>query len=408
MFKILGNYQKKTSFSVANPKTNTYQAPQKESRVWRNVEILKEILGGNLSRANEYSGFGGLWRDLQDEAVQKELKTILDDDQLLALTKSTSTAYFTPKTVVEYCWQIVEKLGFENGKILEPCCGSGVFIERMPESIRRNSQITGIELEAINANIAEALYSDVKIINDGYQSYNENEQDLVITNPPYACFTVRDQYNFDLNHLKIHHAFLCRSIRLLRDGGLCVMVVPSYCLDSSTNHAREQIAEIADLVFSCRLPDSIWENAKVTTDLVVYQKKATPTSTDWKGLTKIELDCGYKDNLSNYYIENPDHILGDLEMYEVYLSKEKRKRQGLKVNGSMDLVNDLLPKMIDQLEPCYKAVVKSSVSSVVQFSSRFRANANVLDNSELAALGDRLDEVALELSEIVKSLQKVA
>ena len=105
---------------------------------------MKEILGGNLSRASEYSGFGGLWRELQDQEVQKELKTILDDEQILALTKSTSTAYFTPKTVVEYCWQIVEKLGFDGVAILEPCCGSGAFFEAMPDHIRRNSKITGI------------------------------------------------------------------------------------------------------------------------------------------------------------------------------------------------------------------------------------------------------------------------
>ena len=74
----------------------------------------------------------------------------------------------------------------------------------------------------------------------------------------------------------------------------------------------------------------------------------------------------------------------------------------------MDLVNDLLPKLIDQLTPCYKPVVKASVSSVVQFSDRFKANAKVSDNSELVTLRNRLDGVALELSEIVKSLQKVA
>jgi type I restriction-modification system DNA methylase subunit len=408
MFKILGKNQNKQSFSVPKSKSSVYQAPLKDSRVWRNVEILKEILNGNLSRASEYSGFGGLWRDLQDQEVQKELKTILDDEQILALVKSTSTAYFTPKTVVEYCWQIVEKLGFEGGKVLEPCCGSGAFFDAMPDNIRRNSDITGIELEAISASIAQAVNSDIKIVNDGYQYYSEQGQDLIIGNPPYATFSVRDKFNPDLSDLKIHHAFLARSIRLLRDGGLCVMVVPSYCLDSSTSHAREQIAEIADLVFSCRLPDSIWEDAKVTTDIVVYRKTAKPTSSDWKGLTKIELACGYKDNLSNYYIENPEHILGDLELYEVYLSKEKRKRQGLKVTGSLAFVNDRLPKLIDQLKPCYESERKAVVSSVVQFSTKSKASAPVVENNELVALRDRLDAVALELSEIVNELGKVA
>jgi hypothetical protein len=111
----------------------------------------------------------------------------------------------------------------------------------------------------------------------------------------------------------------------------------------------------------------------VTTDIVVYRKTAKPTSTDWKSLTKIELDCGYKDNLSNYYIENPDHILGDLGMHEMYLSKEKRKRQQLKVTVSLAFVNDRLPKLIEQLKPRYKAESKAVVGSVVQFSSKSKA-----------------------------------
>jgi hypothetical protein len=90
------------------------------------------------------------------------------------------------------------------------------------------------------------------------------------------------------------------------------------------------------------------------------------------------------------------------------LSKEKRKRQALKVTSSLAFVNDRLPKLIDQLKPCYETESKAVTSSVVQFSSKSKVNAPMVENSELVALRDRLDAVAIELSEIINELKKVA
>jgi type I restriction-modification system DNA methylase subunit len=207
-------------------------------------------------------------------------------------------------------------------------------------------------LEQVSAHIASALYYDIEVINDGYQNH-KGEYDLIITNPPYATFTVKDRYYSELNELKIHHAFLARSMRLLRDGGLCVMVVPCYCLDSATNHARDIIAKDAELICSYRLPDSLFSDAKVTTDLLVFQKKEKPNN-QHLGLTQIELNCGYKDVISDYYIENQNHILGELQKYEIWLPKEKRHRRGLKVSATLDEVNKRLPDLIAELKPVYK------------------------------------------------------
>jgi type I restriction-modification system DNA methylase subunit len=260
MFKIINKKaENKSSFAVANSSKSLSKNNINLSREWRNIEILAEVVKGNYSNAKDYSGFGGLYNQLQDKEVQKSLSELLSVDEWESLRKSTSTAYYTPKKVIEYCWQIVEQLGFASGDILEPCCGIGSFFESIPENIRKNSTITGIELEQVSAHIASALYDDIEVINDGYQNH-KGEYDLIITNPPYATFTVKDRYYSELNDLKIHHAFLARSMRLLRDGGLCVMVVPCYCLDSSSNHARDIIAKDAELICSYRLPDSLFSD----------------------------------------------------------------------------------------------------------------------------------------------------
>lgn len=130
---------------------------------------------------------------------------------------------------------------------------------------------------------------------------------------------------------------------------------------------------------------------------------------DWNGLTKIELACGYKDNLSNYYVENPSHILGDLEKYEVYLSKERRKREGLKVTGSLALVNDRLPDLINQLEPIYESgKSKPVLKPVVGFADKSKANLSELSKGELIELCDQLDSMSSELKSIVNMLQSAA
>ena len=412
MFKIVNkNTNNKGSFAVANSSKSLAKNNIKLSREWQNIEILSEIAKGDYSRAKEYTSFGGLYKALQDQDVQKALSEILSVDQWESLRKSTSTAYFTPRKVIEDCWQIVEQLGFQSGDILEPSCGIGSFFEYMPETIRQNSTITGIELEKVSAHIASALYDDIEVINDGYQNHKA-DYDLIIGNPPYATFSVNDRYFSDLNEFKIHHAFLARSMRLLRDGGLCVMVLPSYCLDSSTHHARDLIATEAELVCSYRLPDSLFSDAKVTVDIVVFQKKEKPNN-QCLGLTQIQLSCGYKDVISDYYIEHQDHIIGELEKYEMYLSKEKRTRQALKVVGSMEEVEKRLLELIAKLEPVYQQNTseKGVNSGVIKFKGA--SNTMALSNSNNSADGliidiqQRIIALSIELEEISKVLEKI-
>ena len=161
----------------------------KNHRLAENIKILKEVIRGDFSNSPKFTGFGGLLKDMLDTIVQKELKTFLSDEQIQSLIRSTSTAYFTPTEIISFCWQIVEKLGFNGGKVLEPTCGTGLFFEYMPKHIRKNSKLTGIELESLSYHIAQATHQDVKFLNQAYQDYNEQGQDLIIGNPPYATFT---------------------------------------------------------------------------------------------------------------------------------------------------------------------------------------------------------------------------
>ncbi len=186
-----------------------------EERVKRNIELLRQFKNGNLTSIKQYSGFGGLRKAFKEKTIVSNLLTFLSTDEIDRLKKSTSTGYFTPTILINFIYQVLQNLGFKHGKILEPACGHGAFLEHMPKAMRKNSQITGIELEPLSASIAKALYPDIKIFNKGFHHFHDNEFDLIIGNPPYASFTVFDKEHPDLCNEMIHHYFVAKSIRLL-------------------------------------------------------------------------------------------------------------------------------------------------------------------------------------------------
>ena len=298
---------------IASKEATKAQRPA--SREWQNIEILKAVKQGDFSHAKDFSGWGGLASALRNTEVRQALAQTLTESELKSLYNSVSSAYFTPENIVKYCWQLAEKLGFQGGKILEPACGVGAFFEAMPKAIADNSTITGLELDKITAQIAAKLYPEVNVIEFDYTAFNAKGYDLIISNPPFSKTGITDQIYSDLNGLKAHHVFLARSMRLLLPGGLCIFVVPSYCLDSPTHHPRNIIAKEAELIFAARLPDNIFTGAVVTTDIVCFKKQAKANN-DYLGITQVQLACGYRDVLSDYYIAHPEHILGNLEKYE--------------------------------------------------------------------------------------------
>jgi hypothetical protein len=57
----------------------------------------------------------------------------------------------------------LQRLGFQQGRILEPACGLGHFIGLMPDEMHGRSRITGIEIDSITARLTKALYPDADI-----------------------------------------------------------------------------------------------------------------------------------------------------------------------------------------------------------------------------------------------------
>jgi SAM-dependent methyltransferase len=355
MFKVLP-----TAYSNQHTNQQSNQSKQGASpRFDANMQVLRNVLAGNFDNASNFTGMGGLRTCLQVPEVRQELLSLTGQDGLAKLIDSTTSGYFTPPEVIRYVYSILDQLGFKGGRILEPSCGTGSFLSHMPEAVRANSHITGIELEPVSAKIAQHIHSDVEIINSGFEHYQVQGFDAVIGNPPYGSQLVYDAQHIDLKGQSIHHYFVAKAVRLLNDGGLLAMVVPSYLLDNLKNHARHYIAECAELLCAYRLPDSLFDNAKVTVDLIVLQRKANPDKS-WVEALPIQLDNGKRFYLSGYFVKHPDHIIGTLDSYSTWMVKENRERTGLKCTGTMQEIDSKLPELIKQLPPVIKPKMQTT------------------------------------------------
>lgn len=274
-----------------------------------------------------YVGWGGIpqafdHRNTEWKREFTELAALLPKNQYEAARRSTQDAHYTAKPVVEAIYQGLQRIGFNGGNVGEPSVGSGNFLGLMPEAIRKESRITGIELDPVTAGIAKHLYPSATIINKGFQEITipSGYFDAVIGNPPFGNQRLYDQQHPELSKLSIHNYFIAKSLDKVRDGGLVAVVVSSYFLDAGNSTAREMVSEKARLLGAIRLPNTAFKaNAltEVTTDIVFLQKLGEGEEADrsWVNVGTISDDTTGEDiPLNQYYVSNPDMLLGRMAL----------------------------------------------------------------------------------------------
>ena len=94
------------------------------------------------SLADAFSEGTSLWND-----VGSELKQIANPEEYAAMRATTLDSFYTPAAVARSIWSLLEKMGLEDGSVLEPSCGTGVFLGTCPENMRVS--LTGIELDPL-------------------------------------------------------------------------------------------------------------------------------------------------------------------------------------------------------------------------------------------------------------------
>lgn len=377
-----------------------------------NTRVIAELAKPNpsIEVLKSYQGFGGLKRCFWDRTLYGQLMRSIranfakdkEKEVLESLRNTSSSAYYTPKEVINFMYRYLQQVcNFKGGEILEPSCGNGAFFEYMPDSIRSNSKLTGIEYDTLTAKLAQYIYSDAEIINNGlqYVDFTNKKFDLIIGNPPYGGELITDSNMSDISGYSIHNYFIAKCVRLLKDDGLLAFVMPSFFMDKPKGHTRHIVDNEAVIIDVVRLPDNLFKQASVTVDLVFIRK----TGNKIHDITQtVELIQGTaKDEINQFWVKNPNRILGQLklkwvECYKHYIPtcQTQNKEQALKY---LEICDFKLETIENYSQIIGTETTKQSMDTINQLSEVF------MEIEELTSLCTSLQQRLYKLHQKVWS-----
>ncbi|WP_374987185.1 hypothetical protein [Streptomyces fradiae] len=275
----------------------------------------------DLAALRQWPGWGPLAPALAENRegawaeIGEELQRLLSPREYRQAEQGTPTAYYTPDRIAEACWTALRDLGFRGGRILEPGCGAGIFINHTPD--RMPVEWFGVERDPTTAGIAALLHPDAQIINARLQDagLQSNSVDAVLGNVPYGNFQVHDKTAPKAVTDSIHNYFIWRSVQALRPGGVAILLTSRYTMDSADDTARRAIAKHADLLGAIRLPNGALAEGGtgVLADILVVRRRDTdgPLDDSWMEVSEVPTVPGQYTN--DYFLQHPENVLGTFE-----------------------------------------------------------------------------------------------
>ena len=265
---------------------------------------------------SRYVGWGGLANCFEQTSPHyEELKSLLDSEEYAAARASSLTAFYTPPVVIRGIYKALAQMGFTQGNILEPSCGTGNFLGLLPTDMA-GSKAYGVELDSISGRIAGQLYQNASISVNGFETVQMPDSffDVAVGNVPFGDFKVLDK-RYDKHHWLIHDYFFGKTLDKVRPGGIVAFITSKGTLDKENSSVRKYLAQRADLIGAIRLPDNTFkQNAgtEVTSDIIFLQKRdhITDLDQDWVHLDTDENGI----RMNRYFVQHPEMILGDMVM----------------------------------------------------------------------------------------------
>lgn len=265
---------------------------------------------------SRYVGWGGLANCFEQTSPHyEELKSLLDSEEYAAARASSLTAFYTPPVVIRGIYKALSQMGFTQGNILEPSCGTGNFLGLLPADMA-GSKAYGVELDSISGRIAGQLYQNASISVNSFETVQMPDSffDVAVGNVPFGDFKVLDK-RYDKHHWLIHDYFFGKTLDKVRPGGIVAFITSKGTLDKENSAVRKYLAQRADLIGAIRLPDNTFkQNAgtEVTSDIIFLQKRdhITDLDQDWVHLDTDENGI----RMNRYFVQHPEMILGDMVM----------------------------------------------------------------------------------------------
>ena len=269
---------------------------------------------------SRYVGWGGLSMAFDEHNAAwaeefKELYASLSPEEYRAAMESTLTAFYTPPVVIKAMYGVLDRLGFSQGNILEPSCGTGNFFGLLPESMQ-NSKLHGVEIDSLTGRIAKQLYQKANIAIEGFEKTNlpDDHFDVVLGNVPFGEIRVNDS-RYNAQKFLIHDYFFAKALDKVRAGGVVMFVTSKGTMDKASPEVRKYIAQRAELLGAIRLPDNTFKanaGTEVTSDILILQKRdrVMDIEPDWVHLDTDENGV----TMNRYFVEHPEMVLGEIKM----------------------------------------------------------------------------------------------
>lgn len=191
---------------------------------YNKINIYKEILEISLPK-NEKDILGIIYQSLQNEG-----------------NKNKSGSYYTPNFIVK---DMLKNIKLENNKtILDPCCGTGMFLLGLHSNNPEN--IYGFDIDEIAIEIAKVNlivkyknfeFSPNILKKDYFNDKIDLKFDYIITNPPWGAKNLKINID-DYKELKSKESFsyaLYKSINILKNNGKIVFLLPESFLNVKTH-----------------------------------------------------------------------------------------------------------------------------------------------------------------------------
>ena len=269
---------------------------------------------------SRYVGWGGLSMAFDEHNAAwaeefKELYASLSPEEYRAAMESTLTAFYTPPVVIKAMYDALDRLGFSQGNILEPSCGTGNFFGLLPESMQ-NSKLHGVEIDSLTGRLAKQLYPKANIAIEGFEKTNlpDDHFDVVLGNVPFGEIRVNDS-RYNAQKFLIHDYFFAKALDKVRAGGVVMFITSKGTMDKVSPEVRKYIAQRAELLGAIRLPDNTFKanaGTEVTSDILILQKRdrVMDIEPDWVHLDTDENGV----TMNRYFVEHPEMVLGEIKM----------------------------------------------------------------------------------------------
>ncbi|WFQ78106.1 SNF2-related protein (plasmid) [Xenorhabdus sp. SF857] len=195
------------------------------------------------------------------------------------LSENSQYEYYTPTYIAEGCWDLLAANGFENGNVLEPSSGAGVFNATKHQGVK----MTATEIDPLSSAVNKILHPEDNVFNQSFEKMAvespDNHFDSVIGNIPFGSARGASAHD-DPDHKNeklIERYFINRLIDKVKPGGLLVLVVPVNIVREKGKiwqKWRSKISKKAEFLGAHKLPSKTFgkQGTGVVTDIIVLRK----------------------------------------------------------------------------------------------------------------------------------------